>query len=86
MRYFVTEIDFEEEHMTQIASNALHLLKANTDKYEFKDFVEENDIDEEQMKFFGFKKINGYYVDEEGDDDEEYDDDDADCWCRSDFK
>lgn len=85
MRYFVTEIDFEEEHMTQIASNALHLLKANTDKYEFEDFVSENDIDEGQMKFFGFKRINGYYVEEEEDEegeDDEYDDDDADCWCE----
>ena len=66
MRYFATEIKFEEEHMVQIASNALHLLKANLDEDEFEDFVSENDIDEEQMEFFGFEKgADGYYYDEE---------------------
>ena len=41
MRYFTTEIKFEEEHMAQIASNALHLLKANLDEDEFEDFEED---------------------------------------------
>ena len=53
MKYANTEINFTEEHMTQIATAALHMLKANLDKYDFEEFIAEQDIDDEQLKFFG---------------------------------
>lgn len=58
MRYFNIEIDFTEEHMAQIATAALHLLKENLPEDEFEYFVKENDISEEQMKFFGLMETN----------------------------
>ena len=82
--------------MVQIATNALHLLKENLDKDEFEEFVSENEIDEEQMDFFGFKKENGYYYEQDYEEkfvedeiyfDEEFDDsaaweDDSDRGCK----
>lgn len=79
MRYCNINIDFEEEHMVQIATAALSLLKENLSPDEFEEFLEENDISDSQREFFG--------LEENGDDDYEDDDDygwqdDSDRGCK----
>ena len=52
MKYCNGEIDFTEEHMTDIATSAIHLLKERLDDDEFEDFIMEHDIEPSQLKFF----------------------------------
>lgn len=51
MNYFNRDIDFTEEHMTQIATESLCKLKEHMDEYEFEDFLIELDLDDSQREF-----------------------------------